>query len=131
MLRGSRILLVEDTPISAEIAGGILRHGGYAYDRVADGVEALEAVRLVEYRLVLMDCQLPNMDGYEATRRIRSLECSGALPGGRRRLPILALTASARPDAFALAMQAGMDAFLAKPVEPSALLAAIEKHALG
>jgi PAS domain S-box-containing protein len=125
--RPVRVLLVEDTPINAEVVGEILRTGGYAFDVATDGLQAVEAVRRMAYDVVLMDCQLPVLDGYEASRRIRSLEASGDLAGaGRERLRILALTASATVEDQARARQAGMDDHIAKPVDAARLLSAIE-----
>jgi CheY-like chemotaxis protein len=89
----SRLLLVEDNPINAEVALEILRTAGYDVELVTTGVQAVESVKAGDYDLVLMDCQLPGIDGYEATRRIRDLESSGE--NAKRRVPIVALTASA------------------------------------
>jgi PAS domain S-box-containing protein len=121
-----RVLLVEDTPVNAEVVGEILRAGGYVFDLVTDGLQAVEAVRSVAYDVVLMDCQLPVLDGYEASRRIRSLEASGGVArAGQDRLRILALTASATVEDQARAREAGMDDHIAKPVDASRLLSAI------
>jgi len=120
-----RVLLVEDTPINAEVVGEILRTGGYAFDLVSDGLQAVEAVRRAAYDVVLMDCQLPVLDGYEASRRIRALEASGELAPGRERLRILALTASATVEDQARAQRAGMDNHIAKPVDAARLLSAV------
>jgi CheY-like chemotaxis protein len=134
MLKALRLLLVEDTPISAEVAGEILRGAGYAFDLAVDGLEAVEAVRRVPYALVLMDCQLPRLDGYEATRRIREIEASHGLPsplaGAPRpaRLPIVAVTAGDAPEDHERARVAGMDGYLVKPVSADRLLSAIEMH---
>ncbi len=125
--RPVRVLLVEDTPINAEVVGEILRTGGYAFDLATDGLQAVEAVRRTAYDVILMDCQLPLLDGYEASRRIRALEASGELAGGARgKLRILALTASATVEDQARARHAGMDDHIAKPVDAARLLSAIE-----
>jgi CheY-like chemotaxis protein len=130
-----RLLLVEDTPISAEVAGEILRQAGYSFDLAVDGIEAVDAVRRVPYALVLMDCQLPRVDGYEATRRIRAIEARDGLPGHDAgaprsgRLPIVALTACDAPEDYERARVAGMDGYLVKPVAADHLLAAIRRYA--
>jgi CheY-like chemotaxis protein len=130
MLTGLHFLLVEDTPLNAEVAGEILRTAGASFDLALDGVEAIEAVRRVAYALVLMDCQLPRVDGYEATRRIRALEATRAFEGAPRpgRLPILALTACSTPEDHERARLAGMDELLAKPIDARRLLSAIGRH---
>jgi two-component system, sensor histidine kinase and response regulator len=128
--RPARVLLVEDTPVNAEVVGEILRTGGYAFDVVTDGLQAVEAVRRVAYDVILMDCQLPVLDGYEASRRIRALEASGEVAEvGQERLRILALTASATVEDQVRAREAGMDDHIAKPVDASRLLSAIAHHA--
>ena len=100
-----------------------------------DGFQAVEAATSVAYDLVLMDCQLPGIDGYEATRRIRALESSGALRAGpgtgadpRSRLPIVALTASAAREDLERAHTAGMDDHIAKPVDARRLLAVVAEQ---
>ncbi len=130
MLTGLHLLLVEDTPLNAEVAGAILRSAGAAVDFAIDGVEAIEAVRRFAYALVLMDCQLPRIDGYEATRRIRVLEAERRFEGPPRRgrLPILALTACSTPEDLQRAMLSGMDGLVAKPVDARRLLWAVGKH---
>ncbi len=118
--RAGCVLLVEDTPINAEVAIEILRTAGYDVEHVTHGVQAVESVKNKKYDLVLMDCQLPGIDGYEATRRIRELEG----PGVRRsaRLPIVALTASAALEDLERASRAGMDDHISKPVDARRLL---------
>ena len=130
MLTGLHLLLVEDTPLNAEVVGQIIRRAGASFDLAIDGVAAIEAVRRVAYALVLMDCQLPSVDGYEATRRIRAIEAAQGFEGPRRprRLPILALTACSMPDDVERARPAGMDDLLAKPIDARRLLSAIGKH---
>jgi CheY-like chemotaxis protein len=131
MLTGLRLLLVEDTPINAEVAGEILRGAGVSFDLAIDGLEAIEAVCRTGYALVLMDCQLPHVDGYEATRRIRALEAAQAFDGLRRpeRVPIVALTACCSREGHERARLAGMDDLVAKPIDAQRLLSAIGKHA--
>jgi CheY-like chemotaxis protein len=129
MLTGLHVLLVEDTPINAEVAGEILRSFGVSFDLAIDGLEAIEAVKRLHYSLVLMDCQLPRLDGFEATRRIRALEGSQAFEGpARGRLPILALTACSSERDHERARLAGMDGLLAKPIDAGHLFSAIRKH---
>ncbi len=131
----ARVLLVEDTPINAEVVVEILRTAGYSIDVAVDGLAALEAATRAQYDLVLMDCQLPGIDGYETTRRIRALEASGKLgaPGSSRaaRLPIVALTASATREDLERARLSGMDDHIAKPVDTRRLLAALAVHLRG
>jgi CheY-like chemotaxis protein/HPt (histidine-containing phosphotransfer) domain-containing protein len=121
---GRRVLLVEDTPINAEVVVEILRTAGYSVDVAVDGYEAIEAAARSRYDLVLMDCQLPGIDGYEATRRIRTLEA----PATPVQVPILALTASATREDLDRARLAGMDDHIAKPVDARRLLAAVASH---
>jgi PAS domain S-box-containing protein len=124
-----RILLVEDAPINIEVTSEILRTAGYVLEVAVDGFQAVEAVKDGHFDLVLMDCQLPGLDGYEATRRIRTLESSGAVAGSRRRpLSILALTASATLEDRERARSAGMDDHIAKPLDARRLLAAVARH---
>jgi len=129
MLSGLHLLLVEDTPINAEVAGEILRRAGVSFDLATNGHQAIEAVRRASYALVLMDCQLPEVDGYEATRRIRALEAARGFAGpARRRLPIVALTACVAPEDHELARLAGMDDLVGKPIDARQLLSVIRKH---
>jgi PAS domain S-box-containing protein len=124
-----RVLVVEDAPINAEVVVEILRTAGYSIDLAVDGLEALQHATRTHYDVVLMDCQLPEIDGYEATRRIRALEATGVLPGGpSRRIPILALTASATREDLERARLAGMDDRISKPVDARRLLSAIATH---
>ena len=123
---GVAILLVEDSPVNAEVASEILRIAGYLVDIALDGEQAIVAARTRPYDLVLMDCQLPVLDGYEATRAIRALEREGALPGSRERpLPIVALTASVTKGDVERCFAAGMNDYLSKPIETKRLLAVL------
>jgi PAS domain S-box-containing protein len=115
-----RLLLVEDVPINAEVALEILRNAGYEVELSTTGIQAVESVKTGDYDLVLMDCQLPGIDGYEATRQIRDLEASGGPTKGR--LPIVALTASAALEDLERASRAGMDDHISKPVDARRLL---------
>jgi signal transduction histidine kinase/CheY-like chemotaxis protein len=107
---GKRILLVEDNAINQVVATAMLNDLGYAVDLAEDGHEAVEMAAAGSYDLVLMDCQMPVMDGYEATRLIRQL------PGKAARVPICALTAHAFADERTKVITAGMNAYLSKPL---------------
>ncbi|SMF92022.1 Signal transduction histidine kinase [Azospirillum oryzae] len=116
---GARILLAEDLAMNRDLAVTMLTKAGHHVDAVEDGAAAVAAVQEQAYDLVLMDVQMPVMDGLEATRRIR------ALPGSIGRIPILALSAGVLQVEVERCLQAGMNAHLAKPLEKTKLLAAI------
>ena len=118
----ARILVADDVATNQKVAVGILKLLGLNADAVANGEEALAALETIPYDLVLMDVQMPVMDGIEATRRIRA--SSGT---GTRQLPIIALTAGAMLEERENCLQAGMDDFLSKPVAPQALAQCLEK----
>jgi signal transduction histidine kinase/DNA-binding response OmpR family regulator len=105
-----KVLLVEDNPINQSVGRAMLQKIGLTVEVASDGREALDRVVAVPFDLVLMDCQMPVMDGYEATAAIRSAEASG-----RARIPIIALTANAIEGYAERCQAAGMDAFLGKP----------------
>jgi CheY-like chemotaxis protein len=103
------ILVVEDNLVNQKVIVTRLRKLGYQVDVVANGQEAVEASRRISYQLIFMDCRMPVMDGFEATRRIRQQERN------QRSTPIVALTASAFEGERTLCLDAGMDDYLSKP----------------
>jgi signal transduction histidine kinase/DNA-binding response OmpR family regulator/HPt (histidine-containing phosphotransfer) domain-containing protein len=115
----ARILVAEDNTTNQLVAVGLLERLGYRADVVANGREAVEAVGRSRYDLVLMDCQMPEMDGFEATRAIRQSEPPG------RRLPILALTADATAQGREQCMGSGMDDYVTKPIDRGRLREAL------
>jgi signal transduction histidine kinase/DNA-binding response OmpR family regulator len=123
-----RILLVEDNPVNQAVAQAMLQTLGIGADLAVNGREAVEAVGRDAYDLVLMDCQMPEMDGYMATQRIRELEARGAVRSpSRRRLPIVALTAHAAAGDRRRCLDAGMDDYLNKPFSLDQLQAALSR----
>ena len=123
--KGKKILLVEDNSLNQEIAVTVLEEVGFEIDVAGDGniaVEKMEGAKPGQYDLVLMDIQMPIMNGYEATKRIRSMKSSYC-----RQIPIIAMTANAFEEDKALALQAGMDDYLAKPIQIDEMLRVISK----
>ncbi|MCC6232367.1 MAG: response regulator, partial [Verrucomicrobiales bacterium] len=110
---GLQVLLVEDHPLNQRVAGEMLDRLGARVDAVDSGPLALEAVRRKRYDLVLMDCQMPDMDGYETTRRLREWERAGAAHG---RIAVVALSANALSGDRERGLAAGMDDYLTKPL---------------
>ena len=110
-----RVLVAEDNPVNREIVLANLRSLGVETDAVADGREAVEACRRARYSMVLMDCHMPEMDGFEATRLIR--ESAALMPDAesRGRMPIIALTANALVGDRERCLAVGMDDYLSKP----------------
>ena len=122
--RGRRVLLAEDNAVNQEVAAKMLRRRGHVVDVVADGREAVDAVQRAAYDVVLMDLQMPVMDGLQATAEIRR-----ALAG--RPLPIVAVTANAMVGERERCLGAGMDGYLSKPYKPHELFAAVEAWSAG
>ena len=118
--RGRRVLLVDDEPINLEVARTVLDQSGLAVDTAEDGIEAVERARQTPYAVILMDMQMPRLDGLEATRQIR------ALPG-HHATPILAMTANAFNEDKLRCFDAGMNDFLVKPFNPDQLFKTLHK----
>ncbi|MBA4393679.1 MAG: hypothetical protein C0407_09020 [Desulfobacca sp.] len=118
-----RILVAEDNPTNQAVAVGILKKLGYQADVAANGLEAVRALQKITYDVVLMDCQMPEMDGFEATRAIREEDSAVLNP----RIPIIALTAHALKGDREKCLNAGMDDYLTKPVSPQELEMALDR----
>jgi PAS domain S-box-containing protein len=118
--QGLRVLLAEDNPINQKLALILLQKAGYSVDLVENGLQAVEQVKKVNYCLVLMDAQMPEMDGYEATRAIRKWE------GSRQHVPIIAMTAAAMKGDRDLALDAGMDDYVSKPLKIDSFFATVQ-----
>ena len=116
---GGYVLLVEDNPVNGEMTQGMLEHLGCRSDLAKNGLEAVEAVSRNRYSLVLMDCQMPVMDGYTATRVIRESQTT--------RIPIIALTANAMAGDSVQCINAGMDDYLSKPFTLQGLRMVLER----
>ncbi len=120
---GRRVLLVEDVPLNQELASTVLRAGGHTVDVAGSGAEAIAVVQIRPYDVVLMDVQMPGMDGLTAARRIRALNhpCAG--------VPIIAMTANVLPQQVSATRAAGMVDHVGKPFRRETLLAAVARHA--
>ena len=116
------VLVVEDHPVNQKIMVTMLENLGYRADVAASGLDALQACSVTRYDAILMDCQMPDMDGFKATAWIRQREA-----GTKRRTPIIALTASMMPGDREKCLAAGMDEYLAKPVRIQALDATLRR----
>jgi two-component system, sensor histidine kinase and response regulator len=114
-----RILMAEDNQINQRVGKLILQRAGFDIDLVGDGREALEAHKAQPYDLILMDCQMPTMDGFEASRQIRSLDYHQPV--------IIAVTANALVGEREKCLDAGMDDYLSKPFQAEQLVAVVKK----
>ncbi len=123
MARRARILVAEDNTVNQKVAACQLEKLGYRTDVVANGLEAVEAVARIDYALVLMDCQMPELDGFEAAAVIRKEERTQ----NRRRVPIIAITASAMKEDQQKCLDAEMDDYLSKPVRKEDLAGMLQK----
>jgi CheY-like chemotaxis protein len=123
-LAGRRVLLAEDNLVNQKVAVGLLQRLGVEVTVVGNGNEALESLRRECVDLVLMDCQMPELDGYEATRALRA----GAAGDAMALVPVIALTASAVSGDRERCLEAGMTDYLTKPVRPRLLQAMVERY---
>jgi PAS domain S-box-containing protein len=120
--KGRKILVTDDNPVNRKLARAILANLPCSVDTAANGREAVNAYESETYDVILMDCQMPEMDGYEASRMIRGHEC-----GSDRHVPIIALTGFAMKGDQEACLAAGMDAYLAKPFRKEQLIAMMER----
>jgi two-component system sensor histidine kinase/response regulator len=119
--RRIRILLTEDNPTNQKLVVALIKKAGHSADVVESGQKAMEALNRTSYDLVLMDVQMPEMDGFEATKAIREME------GENKHTPIIAMTAHAMKGDRERCLQAGMDDYVSKPIEPKKLFETIKK----
>jgi CheY-like chemotaxis protein len=117
----SRILVAEDNVINQKVTCRLLERLGLHADVAANGEEAVKISGLVSYGLILMDCQMPVLDGFEATRQIRRRD------GSARQTPVIALTADVMPDCRERCLEAGMNDYITKPVKVETLDMALSK----
>jgi CheY-like chemotaxis protein len=113
-------LVADDNEVNREVSSELLRDLGYAVDTVVNGLEVLRAAAQNAYDAILMDCQMPEMNGYDATRQLRQIERD-------KRTPVIALTAHAMAGERERVLAAGMDDYLSKPIDVDALAATLER----
>ena len=122
------VLVVEDNPVNQKVAANMIEKLGYRVNVAANGREAVESLARIQYALVFMDCQMPEMDGFEATRTIRDQESNSQQSGSKApRMPIIAMTANAMKEDRDQCLEAGMDDFLSKPVTSKSLAAVLHR----
>jgi CheY-like chemotaxis protein/HPt (histidine-containing phosphotransfer) domain-containing protein len=128
-LDGVRVLLAEDNEVNQEVARELLADAGCRVEIASNGDQALAAMRAhllsPRYDVVLMDCQMPELDGFQATARLRELERARSTGDRAARLPIIALTANAVEGDRERCLAAGMDGYVTKPIDPDALIEAV------
>jgi CheY-like chemotaxis protein len=124
-LKNKKILIVDDDDINQMVLSGMLKKKGYQYDTASNGYEALEKINQTEFAVIIMDCLMPELNGFEATRRIRKMEQTGEL---NYFTPIIAVTAKTKKVDIERCLKAGMDDFIGKPVQIETLVAIIQKH---
>jgi len=117
-----RILVVDDNTVNQKVVLRILRKTGYSAHAVGNGREAIKALEETDYHMILMDVQMPEMDGFETTRFIRQSQ------SGHERIPIIAMTAHAMKGDRELCIESGMDDYISKPIQMQTLIDIIEKH---
>lgn len=120
-LAGSRILLVEDNPLNQQIASQILRSNGFIVDIAEDGIAAIEAIEKDTFDCILMDCQMPRMDGYTAANKIKEQPKFA-------HIPIIAMTANTMEADLTKAKESGMQGYIAKPIEVQTMFEVIAEH---
>ncbi len=116
-----RVLVVEDNRVNQLVAVRALEKLGFNVDVVSNGIDALEAIDRSHYAVVLMDCQMPEMDGFQATREIRRRQ------NGETRLPVIALTTMSNDDDRKRCLAAGMDDYLHKPFQVDDLISVLDR----
>jgi CheY-like chemotaxis protein len=119
---GQRILLAEDNPINQKLAVTLLQKAGFSVDAVENGNQAIARIKSEPYHAVLMDVQMPDMDGFEATQKIREWE-----KDSNQHIPIIAMTAHAMSGDRERCLEAGMDDYITKPIEPSVLFNVLDR----
>lgn len=123
-----RILIADDNALHRDLALALLDDDGHQIDVVKNGREAVQAFRRRRYDLILLDCRMPALDGFAATKQIRQIE-QGRSP--QRRVPIIAFTVERFASAYDRCSRVGMDGFLTKPLRRDALRSIVERHASG
>ncbi len=119
--RAHRLLLVDDSAANRHIVLGILKKSNLSIEAISDGEQVFDALSKAPYDLILMDCQMPGLDGYETTRRIRRMD------GDARTIPVIAMTAYAMAGDREKCLEAGMNDYIAKPITRGALLGVLAK----
>ena len=121
-IKNVNVLLVEDNAMNQLLAQKVLGDWGWKVETVENGIEAIEKVRATDFDVVLMDIQMPEMDGYEATKQIRN-----NIPAPKCNVPIMAMTAHVMPSEEDRCYKAGMNAYISKPFDTKALYEKIAK----